>query len=59
VVERAILHIRKPMLYQKSFENEHSSLNNSTKWLKLLSHCDICCDNKFGVGFKEYEYIKK
>jgi len=20
------------MLYQKSFENEHSSLNNSTKW---------------------------
>jgi len=32
---------RKPMLYQKSFVNEHLSLNNSTKWLKLLSHCDI------------------
>ena len=32
---------RKPMLCQKSFENEHSSLNNSTKWLKLLSHCVI------------------
>ena len=32
VVERSILHIRKPMLYQKSFENKHSSLNKSTKW---------------------------
>ena len=24
------------MLYQKSFENEHSLLNNSTKWKKGL-----------------------